>query len=79
MILLAVAENAMVAGVREGAGAVEVVRVLDCGDRDLSINSTMDCSYQWVSKWLLCIYIRVHSPWCLELLYIGFPHRSQGS
>lgn len=32
----------MVAGAREGEGAVDVVWVRDCAERDLSRNSTMD-------------------------------------
>lgn len=36
------AEKAIVAGLREGAGASEVVCVRDCVERDLSRNSTMD-------------------------------------
>lgn len=42
MTLLEAALNAMVAGVKAGAGADEVVLVRDCGDRDLSRNSTID-------------------------------------
>lgn len=42
MTLLLVAENSMVAGVKAGAGAEEVVWVRDRGERDLSRNSTID-------------------------------------
>jgi hypothetical protein len=41
MMLLQVAEKAMVAGASEGAGAEEVVWVFDKADLDLSKNSTI--------------------------------------
>lgn len=36
-------DNAIVAGVKEGAGAEDVVCVCDCADRDLSKNSSIVC------------------------------------
>ena len=41
MILSEIAVAANVAGVNEGAGALDVVCVRDLADRDLSRNSTM--------------------------------------
>ncbi len=42
MIWLDCTLNAMVAGARDGDGAVDVVCVRDCAERDLSKNSTID-------------------------------------
>ena len=50
MITLLMLPAATVAGARAGAGADEVVCVLETGDRDLSRNSAMDCASMSVSR-----------------------------
>lgn len=52
MTLFEAVLKAIVAGVNAGAGAEEVVWVRDCGDRDLSRNSTIDCDCrQALAQW----------------------------